>query len=110
LEGKPLSEVTWWHGNTQIDTSVSRYSVSGPPLVSNSKASLTITKVVRGDEGFYYCKAKNELKTDVSNAAYFTVQCELIPHYCSFVYLFVVSVLFVTILEREYLELKMASE
>ncbi|KAK3749889.1 hypothetical protein QZH41_008268, partial [Actinostola sp. cb2023] len=74
LEGKPLSEVTWWHGNTKIDTSVSRYIVSGPPLVGNSKASLKITKVVRGDEGFYYCKAKNKLTTDVSNAAYFTVR------------------------------------
>ena len=75
LEGKPLSVVTWWHGNTKIE-SVSRYSVSGPPLVSNSKASLTITNVVRDDEGFYYCKANNDLGTVESDSAYLTVNCK----------------------------------
>ena len=77
LEGKPLSEVTWWYGDTRINTSDSvKYSANGPSSVSNSEASLTINNLVRGDEGFYRCQGQNDLATVESNSAYLTVNCK----------------------------------
>lgn len=85
LEGQPLSTVTWLKaGSTQIDTyGSSRYQVSAPPSsVVNSRATLTIINVTRSDEGFYQCRAENQLGRELSNAAYLTVNCKLV--FCLF--------------------------
>lgn len=80
LEGQPLSIVTWWKGSTQIVTSDSRFHVSGaaPRSVDNSTVTLTITNVTRNDEGFYQCRAENQLGSHSSKGAYLIVDCKLI--------------------------------
>lgn len=78
LEGQPLSKVTWWKDSAQIDPSGSRYQLSSSPSsVVDSKVNLTITNVTRSDEGFYQCKAQNQLGSESSNPAYLTVDCKL---------------------------------
>lgn len=77
LEGQPLSKVTWWKGSTQVNTSDSRYQLSSPSSVADSKVTLTITKVIRSDEGFYQCEAQNQLGRELSNSAYLNVNCKL---------------------------------
>lgn len=85
LEGRPLSTVTWWKGSTQIATNGGRYQVSSPPSsFVNSKVTLTIMNVARSDEGFYQCKAQNQLGSELSEAAYLTVNCKLFL--CSIVF------------------------
>lgn len=77
LEGKPKANVSWWHEDSQIDLSNrGKYTVSGPSSVSNSEASLTIVNLVKGDEGFYSCKAQNALAAVESKRAYLTVYCK----------------------------------
>ena len=82
LEGKPKAEVTWWHGDTKVNTTNNnKYHVSSPSTVYNSEASLTINNLVKGDEGFYRCKVQNDLATVQSEFAYLTVDCEyMYPH------------------------------
>ena len=78
LEGRPLSTVTWWKDSTQINTSGSKYQVSqAPSSVVNSTATLTIIKATSSDEGFYQCRAENQLGSESSKAAYLTVHCKL---------------------------------
>jgi hypothetical protein len=76
LEGKPLSSVTWWHGQIQVNTSESRYVVNNPNELGRRTARLTIMNLLRGDEGFYRCKVDNNLHTEFSVPAYLTVQCK----------------------------------
>lgn len=77
LEGKPLSQVTWWYGGKELNRRNSaKYNVRGLSSVSNSEASLTIKRLVRGDEGFYSCKAQNGLATVESERAYLRVNCK----------------------------------
>ena len=60
-----------------MDTSdSSKYTVVGPSSFENSVASLTIKNLGRNEEGFYYCEAKNDLKTVPSEPAYLTVNCK----------------------------------
>jgi len=77
VDGKPLTNVTWLFNNVTIDTSDSvKYNVSGPSSANSSNASLTLNNLVRGQEGFYHCKAENSLGSAQSKLAYLTVNCE----------------------------------
>ncbi|KXJ05340.1 Hemicentin-1, partial [Exaiptasia diaphana] len=74
VQGKPISQITWWYSNGKINTSDSaKYSVSGHSSASSCEVSLTINSLVRSDEGTYRCKAENSLGTEYSQPAYLTV-------------------------------------
>ena len=77
VDGKPLSSVTWLYNNVSINTSNSvKYIVTGPSSVNSGVASLTINNLVRGDEGFYRCKANNSLGSAQSELAFLKVNCK----------------------------------
>ena len=78
LEGKPLSTITWWHGNQMVITSDSKYTLKEPTIETGDTASLTITNLHRNDEGSYRCNATNQLTTVISDAATLTVHCKFI--------------------------------
>ena len=63
----------WTKDGEALDISaVPRLSVS---LTANT-SSLTITNVVKGDQGLYRCVANNSVNTSTSDPGILTVHCE----------------------------------
>jgi hypothetical protein len=71
VDGKPSPTIQWLKNNAKLNvTGHSRFSVSSVDTV------LSITGVVREDEGNYSCKATNKVDSLVSSSAQLIVNCK----------------------------------
>ena len=67
--GNPAPDVIWTKDGQTLNE---RPAVSS----TGNTSSLTITNVVRGDQGLYRCVANNSIDTSTSNPGMLTVHCE----------------------------------
>ena len=73
VAGNPAPDVIWTKdGQTLNIPADQRLNVS----FTENTSSLTITNVVRGDQGLYRCVANNSVQNSTSNPGILTVNCE----------------------------------
>lgn len=83
LEGKPLARVTWMFNNTVIVPDSRKYIVQNQTLVTKDTASLTIIGLNRTDQGYYTCRAQNEIGIETSEtSAFLKVLCKFTSRNC----------------------------
>ena len=84
FHGYPLPSVTWMRDGKDLASS-NRISISDNERLRFSvrqvSSVLTITNLVRGDQGLYTCTVNNTIRTVVSpsRTGFLTVNCKLIP-------------------------------
>jgi hypothetical protein len=67
VDSKPISKITWYHGNSLISQETPTSGVS----------SLSFSPVNRTHYGSYSCKANNGIGTDQQDQISITVKCML---------------------------------
>ena len=77
--GNPTPDVKWTKDGVDISEN-QRISVSD---FKGNTSSLTITNIVRGDEGQYRCVANNSVNSTASAPGKLTVNCEYYFSDCS---------------------------
>ena len=75
LEGKPLATVKWKKDGQEL-TNGGKVTITNPSAVGRANSTLTITGLVRGDEGMYTCTVTNAVNTARSSSGYLTVNCK----------------------------------
>jgi len=77
IEGKPITTVTWKREGVAV-LDGGRISINNPSIMGRAKFTLTISNLVRGDEGSYTCTATNTEGTVVSpsSSGHLTVNCK----------------------------------
>jgi hypothetical protein len=85
IEGKPVPDVTWKKDKVTL-VNGGRITTNNPSVVGRANSTLTITNLVRSDEGTYTCTVNNTVNTVVSSpgTGHLTVNCKYIVVYCLF--------------------------